>query len=390
MPKGIQPEGKCPECKGPFKWDERRGYVCPIHFLPPKRFTIYFNHEGERVSRGHTLEGKPLTNHYMAQALYELAMDQKSVPGKFDITVWKSKRALEYQFNRLIAKWEREKISTLKKGSYKNIKTYCKQFAAFYGDRDVREIRNTKDYYQTLKNSISVINAKMDTLKSFFRWLIEDERIIPAPGPSFPKLEEPPEHEPITVSREIQEQILNFIPEIHQPLFRYMVYQGCRPNEARALKWDSIDLENMMVTYKRGFSIDDLNEHTKTKDIIHNPLFPETVAVLPHRSFDLDFVFKFRGAPYKYNTVGAIFTAALKRFNKITGNNLQITMYEFIKHSFGTQLVNKGLPIEVMQQWWGHEDSKMTKKYAKLKIVDHLRREVEKIYPIKKVVEGSQ
>ena len=58
-------------------------------------------------------------------------------------------------------------------------------------------------------------------------------------------------------------------------------------------------------------------------------------------------------------------------------------MYEFIKHSFGTQLVNKGLPVEVMQQWWGHEDSKMTRKYAKLKMVGHLRREVGKIVPLK-------
>ncbi len=163
MSKGIQAEGKCKDCGRRFAWDDENKYFhCPIHFNRlPQRFTIYFNHEGERVARSNTLEGKPLTNHYMAQALYDLAMDQKNVPRKFDITIWKSRKAMEYQFHRLIAKWEREKLLSLKKGSYKNIKTHCKQLTAFYGSRDVRDIHNTKDFHKTLKNSLSVNNAKM-------------------------------------------------------------------------------------------------------------------------------------------------------------------------------------------------------------------------------------
>ncbi len=34
--------------------------------------------------------------------------------------------------------------------------------------------------------------------------------------------------------------------------------------------------------------------------------------------------------------------------------------------------------------WWGHEDSKMTRKYAKLKMIDHLKREIAKIAPLQK------
>ncbi len=389
--KGIQADGKCKDCGSRFIWDTENNYFhCPNHYNRiPDRFTVYFNHEGKRVARTTTLEGKKLTNHYMAQSLYDLAMAQKSVPGKFNIDVWVSKRAIEFQFNRLLEKWEREKIPHLKRSTRDNLACYCRQFVAFYGNKDIRDIRNTKDFYQTLQGSPNYNRNRMVDLRSFFKWLIEDERILPFPGPVFPKLEDSPEHEPVTVSREIQEEILQYIPEIHLPLFTYMVYQGCRPNEARSLKWDCVDTDNMVVTYKRGFSVNDPDEETKTGRIIHNPLFPETLAILPARSFDLDYVFKYLGGPYKFNTTSRIFVRALKGFNKATGNNLKITMYEFIKHSFGTQLVNKGLPIEVMQQWWGHEDSKMTRKYAKLKIVDHLRREMRKIVPLKKETQNA-
>ncbi len=49
-----------------------------------------------------------------------------------------------------------------------------------------------------------------------------------------------------------------------------------------------------------------------------------------------------------YDTLTAIFVSALRRFKKATDSTLTITKYEFIKHSFGTQLATKGLPIDVV------------------------------------------
>ncbi len=389
--KGIQADGKCKDCGSRFKWDaENKYYHCPNHFNRiPDRFTVYFNDEGKRVARTTTLEGKKITNHYMAQSLYDLAMAQKSVPGKFNIDVWVAKKAIEFEFDRLIARWEQEKQPRLKTFTKTGLASKCRQFVAFYGNKDVREIHNTKDFYQSLRGATSTKNVKMVYLGGFFKWLIEDERILLPPGPVFPKLEVIPEREPVTVSRDVQESILLYIEKEHQPIFLYMVYQGCRPCEARALKWECVDLINMMVTYRSCFSLNTFSERTKTGEIIHNPLLPETLAVLPARSFDLDYVFKFNSAPYNYCTLSRAFARGLARFNKATNNSLKITMYEFVKHSFGTQLVNKGLPVEVMQQWWGHADSKMTRKYAKLKIVDYLRREVGKVVPLEKESQGD-
>ena len=77
-----------------------------------------------------------------------------------------------------------------------------------------------------------------------------------------------------------------------------------------------------------------------------------------------------------------IFNQALANFNAKYGATLKIGLYEATKHSFGTQLVNDGVSMELLKGWFGHT-SKMTEKYAILKVVEAFR-DLQKIRRFKK------
>ena len=64
----------------------------------------------------------------------------------------------------------------------------------------------------------------------------------------------------------------------------------------------------------------------------------------------------------------------MQAFNENYETDLQVELYEATKHSFGTDQVNKGVPIQWLQQWFGHTSQKMTEKYAKLNVVDVFRK----------------
>jgi integrase len=139
------------------------------------------------------------------------------------------------------------------------------------------------------------------------------------------------------------------------------------------LKGDCINADT--VTYKRTFSGRKLREHTKTKKIRHNYIFREARKVLP-KVFPPQFVFTHgKGKkPYSNDYLNKICTEALQKFNQKYGTVLAMPLYEFTKHSFGTQFVNENPGKEMLlQEHFGHTRYDMTKKYAKMRIVDAFR-----------------
>ena len=69
-------------------------------------------------------------------------------------------------------------------------------------------------------------------------------------------------------------------------------------------------------------------------------------------------------------------------FNEKFGTDLQVELYEASKHSFGTQKANEGIPLSMLTEWFGHSSEEMTKKYAKLNVVDAFRK-MQNIIPLR-------
>ncbi len=380
--KGIRPKGHCPKCKGTFKWDDKDGYICPDCLTHPRRYLIDFFYKGERIRRATTLDGKTLRSFADAHALLRQAENEIEAH-KFDPTRWKSKEKIEFQFAYLIDKWYKEKQDLMKKGklapSYvPKLMTYIKHYyLPYFGNTDVREIFGVqiKDFARKLPDRLSLKYQKnvLDGLRHFFRWLREDRLIDDVPV--FPKIEVP-EYSFKVITPETQDLILENIHFKHRPIFTFLFNQGCRPSEARALKWK--DIEGDIVTYRRTWSGRTLKETTKTKRIRHNLLFPETMNALPPRRFPEDFVFTHgKNRPYSADLLN-------KLFRNATGElELDITLYEATKHSFGTRYVNDGVSRDLLKEWFGHTKIEMTERYSKIKVVDAFRQMFDEKQKIK-------
>jgi integrase len=371
--KGITPEGRCPKCNGLFQRDiKKEVFLCPKHLTKPERYTITVFYKGERIRRGTTLEGKTLRTMADAFALLKQAEKEKDA-FKFDPDKWKSKTKFEYSFSRLLGKWYEDKTEEMNKGTLApsyvpKLNTYIQHYyLPFFGDGDVREILSLKPFIRQLAGSLAPKYKKniVDALMNFFRTLKEDRLIEELP---VSKAIEIPEYEPTPISQDTQQRILDLVPAEHKPIFTFLFNQGVRPSEARALKWK--DIEGDAVTIRRTWSGEVLREQTKNKRIRHNLLFNETLKALPPRRFPDDFVF-YHGKDvrrhYSHNYLSKIYNEAIGQLG------LKIELYEATKHSFGTQRINEGVPENLLREWFGHAKSEMTRKYAKLKVVDAFR-----------------
>lgn len=389
--KGILPLGRCRTCGGTFKRDKKKGYICPKHRGRPERFIITVYYQGERIRRATTLDGKTLRCFADAHALLRQAENEKE-SHKFDPAKWKAKDRIDYSFSHQIDRWYSEKFENMKDGklapSYvPKLFTYIKHyFLPYFGDKDLREIRSTKDFSKQLsdglyrfrnqnnltapkKLSLKYQDNILKALRGFFLWLKNEEKLINEDQMPVFKFEEVPEHEPQVISPETQAKLLDLIPDEHKPIFTFLFHQGCRPSEARALKWK--DIIDDMVTIRRTWSDSVLREQTKTKKIRHNLLFGETLKALPPRSFNEQFVFthgKIKKRHYSHDFLNKIFNTAVRQLN------LGIELYEATKHSFGYYMLNKlKVSKEQLKDWYGHKSIRTTERYAKLQVVEAFR-----------------
>lgn len=357
--KNIRCEGYCPVC-GRFRIPKCK------HNIPARYFFIDFNFQGVRIIKGTNLDGKTLRTLNEAIALQQLASNE-ILTGRFNLAKWTTKAKPEFQFHVLCEKWYQEKRREVEQKRLRpsyivKIRQYITHYYGFFNGQDIRSIFNVKDFALQLPEKLSLKYQKniVDALMNFFRWC-RDNRYIQE-LPVFPKISVP-EHIPTTLSLEDRLDILSRIPREHKPIFTFLFYQGARPSEIRALKWDCIKWDHIngdTVTYKRTFSNDVLIETTKENNIRQNPIFPEVMAVMPKRSFPADFVFK-HGKKirrhYSKTFLNDLFKAASVKYGT--------ELYESTKHSFGTYWRQKGMPLDLIQGWFGHKSAKITEIYAK-------------------------
>lgn len=159
-----------------------------------------------------------------------------------------------------------------------------------------------------------------------------------------------------------------------QPLLTFLLCTGCRMGEAMKLKWEDVDLRNARVRI-----IESKNGESRGL-----PLIPEAVAALgnlPHRR---GHVFRNnRGDAYapKVGSGGQIKTgwkAACRRAGLCAevieiqpGGKPRRTMRPLftphdLRHTFGSWLTMRGVPIRTVQELMGHSDISMTQRYAHL------------------------
>lgn len=284
---------------------------------------------------------------------------------------------------RLYTKTWLDSIDVTKK-TLRDYTGYCKNYIApFFKDKDIRTVRYS-DIVQfkkwvsskrSLKTTYNVLAAFKTMLR--FAWKAEDiPKLVPFPELSM-SLPENIEY----LTMEQQDKVLAEIPEADRPIFAFMMDNGTRVGEARALMKEDVKDNHIIIRWV--FSDNDLKPCSKnkrggligltdyTKDLLNN---------LPVNFSEFVFVRK-DGKPYTNKNLNTIWKAACKK----TG--IDIKLYNAVRHSLGCQLLDMGVEMDIIRQQMRHTNSKMTQRYAQrsnTRVTDHLNRRRSTILPFEK------
>jgi integrase len=369
----ISRQASCPKCGNKFKHITKLGYVCPDCKTTPMRFYLDIHWNGQRPRICSDKLGQSLDTYERAQNM--LAHIQYEIDNHtFDPARYVAADIKKFRFENVIRKWIKEKEQEAEKGflswSYiRPMQGHINNYIIpFFKTKDIRDIRTVdiKDFVRQLPDRLSPKTRKniLDELRNCFNSLIEDEIITKKP--SFPKMTVP-DPDIKWCRRDLQDKILNAIPEKHRPIFFFLTRQGIRPGEAIALKWGDIDRGNGILTVKRTVSDRRIVERTKSKKIRARLLHPDILDILASIPRGLPHTYLFpnpnTGRPYGPDTLQRIW----KKAAKAAGTD--ISLYQATRHSVASMAATSGVSIQIIKEVLGHTDIRTTQKYAHLDVI---------------------
>jgi len=215
----------------------------------------------------------------------------------------------------------------------------------------------------------AIVSVLMTALRQAERW----GRIEKAP--SMPRL---PAAVPRWrwISREMQERVLAAMPERHRPIFAFLVYQMCRPCEARGLRWGDVEFEGGVprrVTLRGVVHQGVYRARTKTGRQTTAPLLGCVAETLRRIKPDLCpatwYVFQMAGsrapagdasgAAYRETAMRWQWRRACERAGAPA-----ISLYAGTRHSSATAARRRGVSLDDIGAVLGHTSARHTQVYA--------------------------
>ena len=151
-------------------------------------------------------------------------------------------------------------------------------------------------------------------------------------------------------------------------MFRIMMHTGCRPGEARYLKWEYVDFEQKVFRLPK--------EATKEKR-------PKTLFITPYLEGVLRGLKRMEGNPYvivsERNGGRAIadFKKPWDRIKRAAGITSELHLHD-LRHSHASMANALGYSLPMIGALLGHTQAQTTLRYAHL-ATDHLRKAAEDI-----------
>jgi integrase len=151
-------------------------------------------------------------------------------------------------------------------------------------------------------------------------------------------------------------------------MFRIMMHTGCRPGEARHLKWDYVDLNTKIIRLPK--------EATKEKR-------PKTLFITPYLEGVLKNIRRMEGNPYvvvsERNDGKPIMDVKKPwdRIKKAAGITTELHLHD-LRHSHASMANALGYSLPMIGALLGHTQAQTTLRYAHL-ATDHLRQAAEDI-----------
>lgn len=355
---------KCRSCGQPFGLTGR-GLECRRCKTFPRRYFIDFWWQGQRLKVYTGKDGHALDSWARATRLLE-SMRAQVDAGTFHPKDWLIK---PMSFQVYLEEWLKKQAKRQEKGevSYGYLKSITnlsrRHLAPFFGQKNIRDIYEgtIDDFLEQLPDlSPKMVKNILGVLHKILKDALRRRDISQLPV--FPTITVP-EAETKWLTQEEQEQIL---AQISHPVYRayylLLMRRGIRPGEARALQWKDIDFKKGVVTVKAAMDVNQYRPSTKEKDIRYFPLPAEVAQILETfpRPIRGGFVFTIKGRPLTARMASSTWARAAKRAG------ISVSCYQGTKHSLGTELVDRGVSLEIIAAIYGHKSTQTTKRYAKV------------------------
>lgn len=364
----VRTKEHCPRCKGIFEGEPLR---CPVCLTTPEKYFLDLSIKGHKRTRlycgpdGHSLDSWERASRLLTAIRYDI--DQ----GKgFDPADYVRREVKSLVFENYAAAWlERKGLEHerghITRGYLNHLKTYVgRHLVPFFLGRSLRDIKAglIEDFRNTLPADLShktVVNI-MGCLHKIFQDAYRRRDILDLP--IFPKLEH---EEPVTkwIDETDQRRVLAEIKDpVKYAFYLFLKWQGCRPSEGRALRWEKVDLKEGRVIISAAMDVNAYKPYTKERNIRYLPLHPEVIEALRKLPRNLSgFVFMVNGKPISVKSASESWQRAAKRAG------IEVTCYEGTRHSLASQAVNRGVPERTIGDMLGHKTLKSTRRYAKMK-----------------------
>lgn len=366
----IRTKEKCPKCGQSFE-DIGWTFICKEHFTTPNRYFIDIPWKGKQHKIYSDNDGRVLNSYELAKrVLIEIRQKIDKPNYSFDPADYVAKKYTLLRFDSYARIWvqkyyDQYQRNEKSKSTWSNRQNHVeKYFIPFFKTIDIREIRtgDIEDFYFSLPIELK-IRTKQGIMKSLIALFNYAKRRHDIKNmPDFPEIKAP---EPIThwIDEDSQDRIYAEISPDHQPIFLFMMRQGVRPGEARALHFEDIDWKNKTVTICRAFSENELKEYTKGKNVRILPLDDDVYQMFSGMNMIRGFVFQQKnGQPYSWNwTLRDIWNKACKK-----AGFGHIKLKDGTRHSFASQAANRGVPLYLIQWFLGHKGPITTQRYTHL------------------------
>lgn len=367
----IRTKEKCPKCSRSFH-ETRRGLYCQRCGTEPNRYFIDFWWQGQRLKIYADRQGYSLTDYEQASRLLTV-MRSEVDRGAFDWRLYASQSLKPLQFSNYVKAWVERQLQRAEKGhiSHEYVRK-LESYARLYlvpglGRHNLKDLNegHIEDFWLELPSRLSMRTRRhiLATLQKILNDAFRRRDI--GRVPEFPVVEVP-EPEIRVIDEETQERILSQIKcPIRKAFFLFLIRTGCRHNEARALRWERLDLEEGVAKIAAAMDGRIYRESTKEKNVRDVPLTDDLVEALRQLPTPLkpsNFVFTLNGRPLTINMIWRTWDNACKAVG------VKIAPYQGTRHSLATQLLNEGVSDKLIQGLLGHKTREMMDRYAKLHI----------------------
>ncbi len=270
--------------------------------------------------------------------------------------------AKEYLDRYMRHKWRLNHKPKTLRGSFTSLTLFL-EFYGKLGKRDIKEIERADieafiEHEQDRGLNISTVRTRLAFIIAFLHFLMEQEVISGSVLKRGIKLKLP-DVLPRAMKHEDVKRFLSVIDDIRdRALILLLLRTGMRIGEVLGLRLNNLDIRGRKVYLFEGQK----NSMGRVVYLSEDVLFAIKLW-LRRRDKNSEFVFCGYGNTHICYTTGR---SCFVKYLKKAGLQQKGYTVHCLRHTFASELLNAGMRLECLQQLLGHQDIKMTRRYARL------------------------